>query len=60
MVFLYFWTLAAIFNFFMASQRPGRYLETFLEPVASFSQSISPYRPMAIPFVPNITTFTSS
>ena len=29
----------------MASQKPGRYLKTFLEPVASFSQSIGPYRP---------------
>ena len=34
-VFLGFVTLAAIFEFVMASRRPGRYLETFLEPVAS-------------------------
>ena len=54
-----FWTLAAIFEFFWVSRRPGRYLKTFVEPVASFSQSISPFRAMATPFVPNITTFTS-
>ena len=39
----------------MASRRPRRYLKTFLEPVASFSQSMSPFRAMATPFVPEIT-----
>ena len=31
----------------MASQRPWRHLKNFLEPVAPFSQSISPCRPTA-------------
>ena len=48
-------TLAVKFEFYMVSQRPGRYLKTFLEPVASFSQSMSPFRAMATPFVPEIT-----
>ena len=39
----------------MASRRPQRYLETFLDPVASFSQSMSPYRSTATPFIPKIT-----
>ncbi len=38
--FLPFGTLAAIFEFFMVSQRPGRYLEPFLEPVASYSPAV--------------------
>ena len=38
----------------MASRRPGRYLKTFLEPVAPFSQSMSPYRPTTTPFIPKI------
>ena len=42
----------------MASRRPGRYLETFLEPVASFSQSMSPYRATPTPFTPKIMTFS--
>ena len=41
----------------MVSQKPGRYLKTFLEPVASFSQSMSPFRAMATPFVPEITKY---
>ena len=45
-------TLATIFEFFMASQRPGRYLKTFLEPTASFSQSMGPFRATATPFMP--------
>ena len=47
-------TRAANFEFYMVSQRSGRYLKTFLEPVASFSQSISPFRAMATPFIPKI------
>ena len=47
-----------IFEFYMASQRPQRYLETFLEPVASFSQSMSPYRATPTPFTPKIMTFS--
>ena len=58
--FLHFRTLAAIFEFYMPSQKPRRYLKTFLEPVALFSQSMSPFRATATPFIPNITTFTSS
>ncbi len=38
----------------MASRWPGRYFRTFLEPMASFSQSISPYRATATPFIPKI------
>ena len=57
MVFLYFGTLAAKFEFYMASQRPQRYLKTFLEPVAPSSLNMSPYRATATPFVPNIITF---
>ena len=45
------------FEFYMASRRPQRYLETFLEPVASFSQSMSPYRATPTPFTPKIMTF---
>ena len=45
------------FYIFMASLRPGRYLETFLEPVASFCQSMSPWRAMATPFMPEITKY---
>ena len=41
----------------MASRRSGRYLETFLDPVASFSQSMSPYRATATPFTPKIMIF---
>ena len=41
----------------VVSQRPGRYLETFLDPVAPFSQSISPSRPTTTPFSPDITKF---
>ncbi len=41
----------------MASQRPGRYLETFLEPVASFSQSMSPFQTMTTPNVSNLIPF---
>ena len=44
----------------MASRRSGRYLETFLEPVASFSQSMSPYRSTTTPFTPKITLFLCS
>ena len=47
-----------IFCFFMLSQRSRRYLKTFLEPVASFSQSMGPFRATAIPFIPKIITIT--
>ena len=43
--------------FFMVSQRSRSHLKTFLEPVASFSQSISPFRGMATPFMPEITKY---
>ena len=36
----------------MVSRRPGRHLKTFLEPVASFSLSMSPWRAMVTPNVP--------
>ncbi len=52
MSFLNFRTLAAIFEFYMASQKPRNPLKTFLEPVASFSQSMGPFRAMAPPFMP--------
>ena len=57
MVFWDFGTLAVIFEFYMASQRPRRHLETFLEPVAPSSLNMSPYRAMATPFMPDIVTF---
>ena len=56
MVFLHFRTLAAIFEFYMASQSPWNPLKTFREPVASFSQSLGPFRATAIPFMPKIIT----
>ena len=40
----------------MVSQRPRRYLQTFLDPAASFSQSMSPYRSTTTPFTPEIIT----
>ena len=36
----------------MVSRRSGRYLETFLEPVASLCSSIDPWRAMVTPFMP--------
>ena len=45
------------FLFYMASRRPGRHLKIFLEPVASFSQSMGPYRATATPFTPKIAHF---
>ena len=42
----------------IASRRPGRYLKTFLEPVAPSWFNISPFRPTATPFVPKITYTT--
>ena len=48
------------FYFFIASRRPRRPPETFLEPVAPFSQSMSPYRPTTTPFIPKITLFLCS
>ncbi len=47
------------FIFFLWSRRPGRYLKTFLTPVASFSQSMSPWRATTTPFSPKITNFPS-
>ena len=41
----------------MVSQRPQRYLKTFLNPVAPFSQSMSPFRAMATPFIPKTTKY---
>ena len=38
----------------MASRRPGRYLGTLPEPVASLSLNMSPWRATATPFVPKI------
>ena len=36
----------------LTSRRSGRYFKTFLDPMASFSQSISPFRAAATPFIP--------
>ena len=44
----------------MASQKPRRHLKPFLEPVAPFSQSLSPFRGMAPSFIPNMTTLGMS
>ena len=49
-----------IFRFFrsnMVSRRSGRYLETFLEPVAPLSSSMGPWRATATPFSPKIMDF---
>ena len=43
-----------IFGLKMASQRPGRYLITFLELVAPSWLNMSPWRAMATPFVPKM------
>ena len=55
-----FWTLAAIFEYYMVSRRPRRYLKTFLELVASSWLNISPWRAMATMFVPKMTNFLRS
>ena len=39
------------------SRRPGRYLKTFLEPVASLSFNMGPWRDMGTTFVPEMTHF---
>ena len=49
--FIVFWILLN-FRVKMTSRRPGSHLKTFLEPVASFSLSMSPWRAMATPNVP--------
>ena len=41
----------------MVSRRSGRYLETFLEPVAPLSSSMGPWRATATPFSPKIIDF---
>ena len=53
-MFLDFWTLAAIFDFFMISRKPRRYLKTFPDPVASLSFNMGPWRAMATHFIPRI------
>ena len=58
--FLYFLTFAAILYFLMASQKPRSHLKTFLEPVASFYQSMSPFQATATPFIPKIVSCVSS
>ena len=52
--------LLAVFDFFMLSQGSGRYPIAFLDLPAPFSQSFSPFRATATPFIPNIITFTTS
>ena len=59
-MFLFFWTLAAIFDFFMVSRRRGRYLKTFPDPVASLSFNMGPWRAMVTTFVPETTIFWCS
>ena len=50
-----FWTLAAIFDIKIISRRPGRYLKTFPEPMASLSINMSPWRAMGTSFIPKLT-----
>ena len=50
-----FQTFETCFEFVMVSQRPRRYLKTFLDPVASLSQSMSPFRSTTTPFTPETT-----
>ena len=54
-----FLDFGSFFEFSLWSRRPGRYLKTFLTPVASFSQSMSPCPPTTTPFSPKITHFLS-
>ncbi len=56
-IFVYFRTLSAFFELYMASQSPRSHLKTFLEPAASFSQSLGPYRPTATPIMPKLLHF---
>ena len=56
----FFLTLAVIFEFYMVSWRPGRYLETFLEPVASLWLSMGPWRAVATPFASKMTDILCS
>ena len=46
-----------IFGHYMVSRRSGRYLETFLEPVASLWSSTSPFWATATPFMPKTIKF---
>ncbi len=55
--FLNLRALATLFESFMDSRRSGRYLKPFLEPVAPFSQSMSPFRAMATPIVTKVMHF---
>ena len=55
-----FGTLEVIFEFYMVSWRPGRYLETFLEPVASLWLSMGPWRAVATPFASKMTDILCS
>ena len=49
--------MAAFFDFVMVSRRPGRYLKTFLDPMASLSFNMGPWRATATPFTPQIIDF---
>ena len=48
------------FGFFIVSRRPWRYLKTFLDPTASLSFNMGPWRAMATTFVPKTTNFWCS
>ena len=45
------YSIAGLLYFFIGFLGPRRHLESFLEPVASFSQSMSPWRATATPFM---------
>ena len=47
--------MAGILDFCMVSRRPGRYLKTFPEPVASLPFNMGQWRAMATTCVPEIT-----
>ena len=46
----------AFLNYFMFFLGPQRHPESFLEPMASFSQSMSPWRATATPFMSKMTS----
>ena len=54
MFFCFFFFLVEFLNILFG---PGKYLKMIFSPVASFSQSISPFRFISTPFIQHITNF---
>ena len=55
--FLGIFYFLVIFGYYMMSRRSGRYLESFLEPVASLWSSMGPFWATATPFMPKTIKF---